>query len=129
MDELAKRRMDLAESRLLNAADDIRLVHYDGAINRSYYAIFAAMRALLAQRNVEFKKHSAVMSYFHKEYIKTGIFEKKYSKYLQAAFEARNGFDYDDNLCVTAEDAEEQYAHAQEFVSEIRRYLEKEYGA
>ena len=44
-----------------------------GAANRSYYAIFHAMRAVLALDGIDMKRHSGVMSEFRRLYIKTGI--------------------------------------------------------
>ena len=45
---------------------------YNGAANRSYYAVFHCMRAVLALDGADFKHHSGVISYFRREYIKTG---------------------------------------------------------
>lgn len=60
------------------------------------YSIFTGVRAVLAKDGIDFKKHAGVIAYFQKEYIKTGEFDKKYSKYLQAAFQIRNNCDYSD---------------------------------
>ena len=129
MNNLAFYRLQSAEERLLVAKENFDKGHYKDAINRFYYAIFTAIRAILAERNVDFSKHSAVISYFQREFIKTKIFDTRFSKYLTLAFEVRNNCDYADFYVVTKRDAETQCAHAEEFVSEIRRYLEKEYGA
>ena len=51
---------------------------------------------------------------------KTGEFDKKYSKYLQAAFQIRNNCDYSVFFIVSREDAEEQYQHALEMLKNIR---------
>lgn len=51
---------------ILHIGDDYNLV-----INRSYYAVFHGMRSVLALEGKDFEKHSAVISYFRKEYIKT----------------------------------------------------------
>lgn len=124
MNDLAAYRLQSANERLMAAKDNIEKEHYKDAINRSYYAIFTAIRALLAERSVDFSRHSAVISYFQREYIKTGIFDKKFSKYLQAAFEIRNDCDYADFFFAAKTDAEEQYDHAEELTEAIRRYLE-----
>ena len=42
---------------------------YKSSNNRAYYAIFYAMRAVLALDEVDFKKHSGVIQYFQREYI------------------------------------------------------------
>lgn len=88
-----------------------------------YYAIFTAVRAVLANDKVDFSKHSGVIAYFQKEYIKTGIFDVKYSKYLQNAFQIRNSCDYDDFFIASKQDAEEQYNRASEFYEGIQNYL------
>lgn len=95
-----------------------------GSINRSYYAIFTTTRALLAENEIDFKKHSAVISYFRQNYIKTGIFEVTLSKYIGDAFKFRNDCDYEDFVIVSREDAETQYQHAVEFYETIKNYLE-----
>ena len=80
MNDLAAYRLQSANERLMAAKDNIENGHYKDAINRSYYAIFTAIRALLAERSVDFSRHSAVISYFQREFIKTGVFDKKFSK-------------------------------------------------
>lgn len=71
---------------------------YKDSIGRSYYAIFSSVRTVLASKEVDFSKHAGVTAYFQKEYIKTEIFDKKYSKYIQSAFQIRNNCDYNDFL-------------------------------
>ena len=93
---------------------------YKSAINRSYYAIFTAMRSLLAEEEKDFKKHSAVIGYFRKNYIKTGIFETKFSDYIGDSFEVRNDCDYEDFYIALREEAETQYLHAVEFYEAVK---------
>ena len=93
------------------------------SIGRSYYAMFTSVRALLALDGVDFSKHAGVISYFQKEYIKTGVLEVKYSKYISQAFQIRNNTDYADFYIVSKSDAEEQYKRAEAFYEVIRRYL------
>ena len=97
---------------------------YKSAINRSYYAIFTAVRSLLAEEEKDFKKHSAVISHFRKNYVKTGIFETKFSDYIGDAFEVRNDCDYEDFYIASREEAETQYLHAVEFYEAVKSYLE-----
>ena len=106
MNNLAIYRLQSAEERLLVAKENFDKGHYKDAINRSYYAIFNAIRAILAERNVDFSKHSAVISYFQREFIKTKIFDTRFSKYLTLAFEVRNNCDYADFYVVAKQDAE-----------------------
>ena len=123
MDDLVKYRLDSAEDKLKSSKLLLDNGQYKDSIGRSYYALFTAVRAVLALEGVDYAKHSGVISHFQREYIKPGLFDAKYSKYLQRAFQIRNACDYDDFYLVSKEDAEEQYDHAREMVSIIREFL------
>ena len=123
MDELVKYRLESAKEKLTSAEILFQAGQYKDSIGRSYYAIFTAVRAVLAERRVDFARHAGVISYFQKEYIKTGLFEVKFSKYLQMAFQVRNNCDYNDFYLVSREDAEQQLLHAREFYEVVRAYL------
>lgn len=124
MRELAKYRLSRATEFL--SASKIMLENscYKDSINRSYYAIFTTIRALLAENEIDFKKHSAVIAYFRQHYIKTEIFNVKFSKYIGDAFEIRNDCDYEDFFFVSREESEMQYNRAVEFYEAVRNYLE-----
>ena len=124
MRDLTKYRLDMAEERLDVAALMIDVGRYKISISNSYYAIFNAARALLAERNVDFKKHSAVISYFRRKYVKTGVFDVMYSEYIGSAFDSRNDCDYEDFFIASREQAQEQYQHAVEFCAAVKKYLE-----
>ena len=124
MNEYTKYRLELAFERVNTTKNLIDDGAYRDSINRSYYAIFTAVRALLSERQIDFKKHSAVIGYFRREYIKTGIFDEKFSDYIGKAFRFRNDCDYEDFIIVSREKAEEQYQHAVEFCEAVKKYLE-----
>lgn len=123
MDNLINYRINNAKEKLESAKLLLDAGKYRDSIGRSYYAIFTAVRAVLANDKMDFSKHSGVIAYFQKEYIKTGRFDVKYSRYLQMAFQIRNSCDYDDFFIASKQDAEEQYRRALEFYEEIDRYL------
>lgn len=116
-------RLDNAKEKLESAKLLLDAGKYRDSIGRSYYAIFTSVRAVLANDKVDFSKHSGVIAYFQKEYIKTGKFDVKYSRHLQTAFQIRNSCDYDDFFIASKQDAEEQYSRAMEFYEEIQNYL------
>lgn len=124
MRDLTKYRLELAKERIEISKFMIDNGHYKDSVNRSYYSIFSAIRALLAEKEVDFKKHSAVISYFRLHYIKTEIFDKKLSDYVGSAFNTRNDCDYEDFVFISREEAETQYLHAVEFYEVIKNYLE-----
>ena len=116
-------RIESAEDKLKSSRILLDNGQYKDSIGRSYYAIFSAVRAVLATERVDYTRHAGVIAHFQKEYIKTDLFETKYSKYLQRAFQIRNSCDYDDFYIVSKEDAEEQLKDAVEMVSAIKMFL------
>ncbi len=122
--ELMQYRLAMAKERLESSRLLLEHQSYKDSIGRSYYAMFTAVRAILAMDGVDFKKHAGVISYFQREYVKTGIFEVQYSKYLSQAFQIRNNTDYADFFVVSREEAEEQYQRAADFYLRIASYLE-----
>lgn len=121
--DLANYRMKQAEQCIKSAKVLLDIEDYKGAANRSYYAIFHSMRAVLALDQVDFSKHSGVSAYFRKEYIKTGIFETEMSDIIKLAFDIRSDSDYDDYYIIVKEDVLEQIENAQCFYNSIQTYL------
>lgn len=104
---------------ILHIGDDYNLV-----INRSYYAVFHGMRSVLALDGKDFEKHSAVISYFRREYIKTKKIPVEASNIIGNAFSNRNDSDYEDFFEPSEDEAKEQFADAQRFIEIIEDYLE-----
>lgn len=124
--ELMMYRMSGAKEKLDSSKLLLDYGNYKDSIGRSYYAMFSAVRAILALDGVDYSKHAGVIAYFQKEYVKTGKFDKLYSKYLSQAFQIRNQADYEDFYIVSQKDAKEQYEKADEFVKVVEAYLESE---
>ena len=122
--DLCRYRLSKAEEYLNDAKKTLDLEMYDTAANRSYYAIFHAVRALLALDGKDFKKHSGVISCFQKDYIKTGIFDKELSNIVKSAFSLRTESDYEDFFIISREDVIKQVFEAEKFYGEIERYID-----
>ena len=122
---LAKIRFEHAEQCLKTAKSII--LHekdYKSAANRSYYAIFHAMRSVLALDGIDNKKHSGIIAEFRRLYIKTGVFKPSMSEIIAMLFKIRNDSDYDDYYIVDKDKVEEQIKNAELFLSEIKIYLD-----
>ncbi len=123
-------RKDLSSHRLSRAKEFIEEAEilftaksYKGANNRAYYSIFYAMRAVLALSGEDFKRHSGVIQYFQKNYIKTGIFEKKCFDIITTASRIRNASDYDDFYIASRDESEQQIKDAKALLDAVRDYL------
>ena len=115
----AKEELQTAELLLCNA-------NFRSSINRSYYAIFHAIRAVNALDGFDSSKHSGVIAHFNQEYVKTGVFEKETSKIIRNASELREQADYEDFYEATQEEAADVLAQATKFISAVEVYLRRQ---
>ena len=96
---------------------------YKTVANRSYYAVFSAMRAVLALDGFDSKKHSGIIAEFRKNYLKTGLLPKGLSSIIDELVEIRQGSDYDDFYVVSKSEVYEQLQNAKVFIGEIENFL------
>ena len=85
--------------------------------------MFYAVLALTVVKGFSPSKHTGVLAFFDRDYIKPGILPKTLSKQLHLAFERRQSQDYGEFILVDEEMAQETIASAVEFVDEIDTYI------
>jgi uncharacterized protein (UPF0332 family) len=88
--------MARARATLDDADALIEKNRWNGALNRLYYAVFYAARALLATRNVDSSRHSGVISLFQQHFVRTGHVAEESARTLPRLFEKRQTTDYGD---------------------------------
>ena len=123
--DLAKYRFECCSDAIEDAKIMYQHGRYKNTLNRAYYAIFYAIRAVNAVRDFDSSKHSGVIAFFNKNYVKTGVFPKEASKIIKEASEKRECADYLDFFIASKKDAEEQIASAEQFRAWIGEYLKK----
>lgn len=123
---------DLSKYRLDTALEDLRTSKmlfdagaWKASLNRSYYAIFHALRSVTALDRFDAKKHSSVISYFNRQYVKSGIFDVNTSSLIDTAFRMRGNADYQDFYTVSKEDTQQQIYNAEKIIAIIQPYLEE----
>ena len=121
--QLSQYRMERAKEDIVTAKVNIDNGLYKGAVNRSYYAIFHAIRAVNVLDGFDASKHSAVIAHFNQFHVHTGDFEKHTYKIIDSAYRIREKCDYSDFFIVSKEEAEEQYIKAIEFVKCVEHFL------
>ena len=121
---LSKYRLLRAEEALSEAEYNLAGEKFRVSLNRSYYAVFYAMRAVNALDGFDSKKHSGVRSHFRQQYLKTGKLDKGLSDIIKETIEYREKADYDDFYVVSVSDAKEQLQNTKKFVQEIKAFLE-----
>ena len=125
--EISKVRFDHAKECLRDAKLLLAGESYRSAANRAYYAIFHAMRAVLALDGVDMKHHSGIISEFRKRYIKTGVFDASLSGLISELSDVREGSDYNDFFIVSKADTAEQVQSAGTFLTAVETYLRTKY--
>lgn len=90
---------------------------------RAYYAMFYTAEALLNEKGLLFKKHGGVHSAFGEHYIKTGIFDAKFHRWLLDAFDRRIESDYGIEVLIIDQDASELIEQAKEFLQVASSFL------
>ena len=120
---LARYRLQQAHDSLHEAEILLRERSWRGAMNREYYAMFYAVLALTVVKGFSTSKHTGVIAFFNREYVKPGIFSKKFSKMLHLAFEQRQVQDYGEFIVGDEAMAQDTLTDAVEFVDTIETYL------
>ncbi|MEW6686855.1 MAG: HEPN domain-containing protein [Candidatus Edwardsbacteria bacterium] len=123
--DLAKYRIEKAKEVLRESEDAFSQNHVGNSVNRSYYAMFTAARALLALEEKDSSKHSGVIALFSQYIIKPGLFSKELSKFLRDAKRIRENADYGDFVEIRKEEAQTQLENARKFVREAEKTLQK----
>lgn len=116
-------RLNEAEETLADARTMLAYgVSARSIVNRSYYAMFYSIIALLIARNVEHKtsKHSGIISIFDKEIVHTGLLGREYSRMLHRTFDSRQESDYKEFVEFTSEDATDSVRMAEEFMRGVK---------
>jgi uncharacterized protein (UPF0332 family) len=125
---LTKKIIELSDFRFQKSQDLLKQARilldnrmFDGSINRSYYSIFYAIRAILGLVNLDSTKHSGVLALFDRYFVKTGIFDKEYSIIAHTAFDVRQDCDYDDFFYPIEDEAIGQFKKAENFINEVEK--------
>ena len=120
---LSSVRLDHAEECLNDAKQLLQLESYKSAANRSYYAVFHAMRAVLAFDQVDMKHHSGVIGEFRRRYIKTDLLDKRLSPIISALSDIRTNSDYDDFFVISKAQVRQQVENADMFLKCVKAFL------
>ncbi len=92
--ELAKYRFETSQQDLVDARIMLDNGRYKNALNRGYYSVFHAIKAICALDGFDSSKHSGVISHFNQNYVKSEVFSKELSKIIRLASENREKADY-----------------------------------
>ena len=73
-------------------------------------------------------KHSGVLAYFNKHFVKGGLFPDTMGRSLNKAFELRQRGDYREYFELNKDQVEPLLDEAAQFVADVRKYLDLRVG-
>lgn len=122
--ELAKYRMERAKEMLVASEENLNIEQYRTSLNRSYYAIFHAMRAVNSLEGYDSSKHSGVIAYFTQMFLKTERLDRDLSKIIKEASYLREKSDYDDFYIASKDEAKSQLENAEVFLQKVSEFID-----
>lgn len=112
------------EKEMLNASgENLKIHQYRTSLNRSYYAVFHGMRAVNVLEGFDSSKHSGVIAYFNRSFLKEGKLNRDLYQIIKAISYLREKSDYDDFYIAGKQEAEEQLKSVRFFVASVEEYL------
>lgn len=125
------KRRDLALYRIQQAEeslDEAELLYRSGksprsVINRVYYAMFYSILALLIFEPYSSSKHSGVLSYFNRVFVKEGIIPEDVGRAVNKAFDLRLRVDYKEHVSMTPDQAEPYIDNARHCINAVRKLM------
>jgi uncharacterized protein (UPF0332 family) len=122
---LARHRMEKAGEILEDAEHALQRGRLALSVNRSYYVMFTAARALLALEEKDSSKHSGVISLFNEWIVRPGNFPAEISRFLGKAKRLREDADYGDFVKITEKTAQIQLERALKFLKQAKKRLDE----
>jgi len=87
--------------------------------------MFYTILALLIFEPYSSSKHSGILSYFNKRFIKEKIFPEDLGRSINKAFELRQRGDYREYIELTYDQVKPFIEEGKEFLQKVKNYLEK----
>ena len=123
--ELARYRLGKARQCAATARNILFDGDYEASVDRSCFAIFHGMRAVLILDGFDFREGPAVTEKFREQYVTTGVFDAGSSQMIKKVFDLRSTCDYDDSFVVSRREAEQQEKNAHAFLEVVEQYIGK----
>jgi uncharacterized protein (UPF0332 family) len=93
------------------------------AVNRIYYGMFYMLLALALKNRFKTSKHSQLVGWFNKEFVKTGKIDREIGKIVHKAFEDRTDGDYGIFVQFEKEEVMEKLNDMKRFLFELEKLI------
>lgn len=91
------------------------------AVNRLYYSMFHAVKAILLSLGTDCKSHAGALNRFGEYVVKKGLLDEKFAKSLHRAYRLREKSDYSLSFKIEKEDVDRLMIDANKFIKEIEK--------
>lgn len=121
--DLSRYRFEKAKRLLQDAHGLFEAGAYESSVNRSYYAILTASKAILILRGVDTETHEGVKTMLSREFIRTGLLPKEFGEIFRSLQARRVDSDYGDYIEIGKDEALDSLNRAEEFLQKIEEVL------
>jgi uncharacterized protein (UPF0332 family) len=122
-DVLIRYRLERARETLVEADLMAQSGHWNGCVNRLYYACFYAVTALLLRHDLSAGKHAGVRSLFNRHFVRSGMISTILGKLYRDLFESRQQGDYQDLVRFEEQQVRPWISEAHRFVARVEELL------
>ncbi|HRF41659.1 MAG TPA: HEPN domain-containing protein [Saprospiraceae bacterium] len=123
MDEKLQRILNEAEQAISDAEFNLQGERCHVVANRTYYAVFHCIQALLHSEGLFVKPHQGAQQKFHQLFIKTGKIPVEAGETLAYLAELRTLSDYDYGSTITTQQAQKAIEMAAAFMETTRSFF------
>lgn len=123
MEKKISQELDLAEQLLQDARFLLDKGSLRSSVNRTYYAAFHGIRALLASEGLNPKTHKGVLNQFGEKFIKTEKMDISFSDSLRRCFDARQEADYDIFVSFELDEVEGLITEVEALIEQVKQFL------
>jgi uncharacterized protein (UPF0332 family) len=117
--------MDKAFEALDDARANLEEGRYKTSVNRSYYAVLNAVRAVLILEGVNPKTHEGALTMLSLRLVRPGLLSKEFVKNFELLLSRRTEVDYGDLGVIDSIEAEDSYNIAKAMVSALNELRKK----
>ncbi|MBI3413646.1 MAG: HEPN domain-containing protein [Candidatus Aenigmarchaeota archaeon] len=120
-----KEELAVSERRLEAAKVLLERRMLEDSVNRAYYSIFYAAKAMLNSLGYDAKTHSGMISEFGLRIIKEKLADKGMGVTLRRAFELRETSDYQIGAIIEESEVESLLKGAKTFLEDAEKFVSK----
>jgi len=129
MEKYKKELINYKINRAKEAIEEVDILitskKYNAAVTRIYYGVFYIINALILIDNFSTSKHSQLIGYFNKEYVKEELIDPKIGKFLNRAYELRTKSDYGEFTNYSDTEVKSYFKEMKDFIHAIEKIINK----